>query len=105
MSSRSQLSISRLSTFLTSGRWISSITPVSAPKETHLSRICRAEVIAADGDNAIERSKQGGAVAKRIQRANFDQTFERAFANSTQIHAAGEVIQVGEFAVRCRVLR
>jgi hypothetical protein len=50
-------------------------------EETHLPRICGAEVIAADGDDAIERGEHGGAVAEQIERANFDETFKRAFAN------------------------
>ena len=56
-------------------------------------------MIAADRDDAIQRSQQRGAVAKRIQRTDFDQTFQRTLAHRAQIDTARKVIEVFEYTV------
>ena len=96
ISSRSQLSISRLSTSSTAGRVDRLLHAGARAKQAQLAGFRGAGMVAADCDDAVERGQQGDAIAEGIQRADLDQALEAALADRAQIDAPGKIIQVLE---------
>ncbi len=75
----------------------------SHAKERHLPGPRSLEMGVAGGYNAVECVQQGGAVAKGVQRADFDQAFQRTFAHCAQVGAAYKVIQASKGEVGARL--
>ena len=77
---------------------VSAWTPVAA-EQGHLPGLGSAEVAGTGGSDAVERRPASRRGRRSVECADFDETFEGALAGRAQVHAAGEVVQVGEGSV------